>query len=191
VASGQLAEAGADQEVTARGATAPTVEWGADQAEVVAPPVQALAQEPAGEVREPCSLGEHNAVAVGQVLGDPGARVGGAHHHHHHIAAGDLIGIVVVGAVHLGDVVAQALGDRGYMRLLVGAGGHDHLRRLEGPRGGVEPVAPGGGLERVDLGVEPDGQRQGAGVGLEVVGHLVLAGKVLGMAGKRNPGRVL
>jgi hypothetical protein len=121
-------------------------------------------------------------VGLGEVFGDLRARVGRSDDEH--VAGGDLVGVAVLGAVQLGDRVAQLIGDRRYVGALVGARGDDHPRGFVHARLGLHAIAAIRWFERAHAAVVSDRQLEPLGVLLEVVGDGVLAWVVLRVAGE-------
>ncbi|GAA3482973.1 hypothetical protein GCM10018966_075050 [Streptomyces yanii] len=100
-----------------------------DDAEFVAPPVNADAEETAPEVRERGALRQGDPVGLRKFRGDLGTRVGGTDHHD--TTARNLLRIAVVAGVHLEDLRADLLRYRRDIAQSLRAGGDDHVFGLE------------------------------------------------------------
>ncbi len=185
VAALELAQAGAEQQVSPLGAAAPAaVKRCRDQAEMVAVEVHAAAEQSARQAGDLRALGQVHAVGRGDVLGDLGSGVGRSDDEH--LAGGELAGVAVAGAVQLGHRAAEFLRQRRHPGPLVGTSRDDHLRGLVLTRLRGGTVAAIGALQRGHPAVVPDRQLECPGIVFEVVRDLVLAREVLRAAGKRQ-----
>lgn len=115
-----------------------------------------------------------------QLIGDLHPR--GARPYHQHRAFGQLLRVAVGRRMHLQH--ARILrGDRRDHRALERTGGHHHLEGFDHPVAGVHGEARAVGVTHhlPDFDAGADRCVELAGVGFEVVGHLLLAGKGIGV----------
>src|SRR5205814_7827118 len=107
----ELPVARADQQVPASLRAAEAADRRADDPEVIAPPVQALAEDAAWEPQRLRAHGQSHPPCGRELLRDLDAGVRSAHDER--VAAGQLIRVLVVGAVELGDRVVKRGGELG------------------------------------------------------------------------------
>jgi hypothetical protein len=125
----------------------------------------------------------------GELPGDLKAGVAAAHHQH--LPAGHVSRPAVVGAVELRHVAGELLRDGRDARDLERSGRDHDLVAVQRPVGQLDAVAAVVWVKAGDAAGDLDGQREVTRVAGEVADNLVARRVVVGLAGKRAPGREL
>jgi len=137
-------------------------------------------QQPVGDASGPGGLlsgvrpGEPNPVMPGNVNGDLGTRVAGAHNKDSPIM--QLVVIAVLGRMQLDDGVVELGREGRYAPVLVGTGGHHDVVCDELVTAESHPKATVVGRQPAHLGTGSYREPEPVGVRLQVVGGLILGG---------------
>src|SRR3954447_1429614 len=182
----ELPVARADQQIAAALRPPEAADRSRYHSEVVAPPVEALTEDAARHPRWLRSNGEADPPGPCELLRDLDAGVATADDQR--IPLRQLIGISVLRAVQLNDRRVELLRHLGGVRALIRTRCHDNLRCLVTRAvDGLDAVPPFAVRQSRHLRLHPHWQLERPRVRGEVVGHLVLAWKPLGIAREGKP----